>query len=102
MLQDNLALQQTWVKIIPHIVDTTLFFSGIGLIIILHQYPGAQAWLTAKLIALLIYVILGEIALKHGKNKTIRATAFLLAIATFFYLVSVALTRTAMPFLIWF
>ncbi len=56
-----------------------------------------QAWLTAKLIALLIYIILGEIALKHGTTQTIRATAFLLAIATFFYLVSVALTRSAIP-----
>jgi uncharacterized membrane protein SirB2 len=102
MFQDNSALQQAWVKILPHFIDTTLFFSGMGLIIILHQYPGTQAWLTAKLVALLIYIIFGEIALKHGKTQTIRATAFLLAIATFFYLVSVGLTRTAIPFLIWF
>ena len=97
MLQESSALQQAWVKILPHLIDTTLFFSGMGLVIILHQYPGTQAWLTAKLIALLIYIILGEIALKHGKTQTIRATAFLLAIATFFYLVSVALTRSAIP-----
>jgi len=102
MLQDNSVLQQRWVKILPIFIDTTLLLSGISLIIILHQYPGTQTWLTAKLIALLIYIIIGSIALKRGKTKTIRATAFLLALATFFYLVSVALTRTAIPFLVWF
>jgi len=102
MLQDNSVLQQRWVKILPIFIDTTLLLSGISLIIILHQYPGTQTWLTAKLVALLIYIIIGSIALKRGKTKTIRATAFLLALATFFYLVSVALTRTAIPFLVWF
>jgi len=99
MLQSNPALQHHWVKIIPHFIDTTLLLSGIGLIIMLQQYPGTQAWLTAKLVALLIYIIIGSIALKYGKTKTIRATAFLLALATFFYLISVALTRTAIPFI---
>ncbi|RKZ35571.1 MAG: regulator SirB [Gammaproteobacteria bacterium] len=102
MLQDNSVLQQRWVKILPIFIDTTLLLSGITLIIILHQYPGSQAWLSAKLIALLIYIIIGSIALKRGKTKTIQATAFLLAIATFFYLVSVALTQSAIPFLVWF
>ncbi len=97
MLLDSPTLQHPWVKIIPHFIDTTLLLSGIGLIMILHQYPGTQAWLTAKLVALLVYIIIGSIALKRGKTKTIRMTAFFLALATFFYLVSVALTQTAIP-----
>ncbi|MFK5969750.1 MAG: SirB2 family protein [Candidatus Marithrix sp.] len=97
MLQDSPTLQHRLVKIIPHFIDTTLLLSGIGLITILHQYPGTQAWLTAKLVALLVYIIIGSIALKRGKTKTIRMTAFFLALATFFYLVSVALTQTAIP-----
>jgi uncharacterized membrane protein SirB2 len=94
MLQNNPMLQHNLAKTVPHFIDTTLLLSGITLIFILHQYPGTQAWLTAKLIALLIYIIIGSIALKRGKTKTIRTTAFFLALATFFYLVSVALTRT--------
>ncbi|MDM8566773.1 SirB2 family protein [Candidatus Halobeggiatoa sp. HSG11] len=98
MLQCNPILQHRWAKTLPHFIDTTLLASGIGLIIILHQYPGTQVWLTAKLVALLVYIIIGGIALKYGKTKTIKTTAFLLALATFFYLVSVALTKTAVPF----
>ncbi|MDM8568414.1 SirB2 family protein [Thiotrichales bacterium HSG1] len=98
MLQDNPRLQYQWVKTLPHFIDTTLLLSGIGLIMLLHQYPGTQAWLTAKLVALLMYIIIGGIALKYGKTKTIKVTAFWLALATFFYLVSVALTKTAIPF----
>ncbi len=97
MLQDSPTLQHRLVKVIPHFIDTTLLLSGIGLIMILHQYPGTQAWLTAKLVALLVYIVIGSIALKRGKTRTIRITAFFLALATFFYLVSVALTRTAIP-----
>jgi len=100
MLQSNPTLQHRWVKILPHFIDTTLLLSGISLIIMLQQYPGTQVWLTAKLVALLIYIIIGSVALKYGKTKTIRATAFLLALATFFYLISVALTHNAIPFLI--
>ncbi|MCK5876259.1 MAG: SirB2 family protein [Candidatus Marithrix sp.] len=98
MLQDNLKLQHQWAKTVPHFIDTTLLASGIGLIITLGQYPGTQVWLTAKLVALLAYIIIGSIALKYGKTKTIQTTAFLLALATFFYLVSVALTKNALVF----
>ncbi|MBE9562598.1 MAG: SirB2 family protein [Proteobacteria bacterium] len=97
MLKDNPLLQHHWANTLPHFIDTTLLLSGIGLILILQQYPGTQAWLTAKLVALLIYIIIGSIALKRGKTKNIQLTAFFLALATFFYLVSVALTKNAVP-----
>ena len=59
------------------------------------QYPFAQSWLTAKVIALIVYIALGTIALKRGKTKAVRSGALLAAIVTFAYIVSVALTRQA-------
>jgi uncharacterized membrane protein SirB2 len=56
------------------------------------QYPLAQPWLTAKVGALLLYIVLGSVALKRGRSKGIRAAAFLAALATFAYIVAVALT----------
>lgn len=100
MITESHWLQQRWVKIVPHLIDSTLLASGIALVVILHQYPGDQSWLTTKLVALLFYIVIGTIALKRGKTKTIRVTAFFLALGVFFYMVMVALTRLINP-LVW-
>jgi len=97
MIRESPLLQQRWVKILPHVIDSTLLASGIGLVFILHQYPGVQVWLTIKLMALLVYIIVGTIALKRGKTKNIRLIAFYTALTVFFYMVAVALTRMVNP-----
>jgi uncharacterized membrane protein SirB2 len=97
-IQESDWLQRTWVKTVPHLIDTVLLFSGITLAIILQQYPGGHNWLTAKLLALLAYIIVGSIAIKRGKTKTIRMVAWISALMIFFYIVTVALTRIVNPF----
>ncbi len=97
MTADSPRLQARWVKILPHVNDTILLASGIGLAVLLRQYPFVNGWLTAKLLALLAYIALGTIALKRGKTRPIRITAFLLALAVFAYLVAVALTHQVLP-----
>jgi uncharacterized membrane protein SirB2 len=57
-----------------------------------------QAWLTAKVLALIAYIVVGAIGLKYGKTKKIRIAAWLSAIAIFLYIVLVALTRQVLPF----
>jgi hypothetical protein len=49
MLADSDMLQRAWVKVAPHVIDTVLLASAIGLTIQIRQYPGSEAWLTAKL-----------------------------------------------------
>ena len=61
-------LQQRWVKIVPHVVDTLLLVSALTLVFWSDQYPFEQPWLTAKVLALIVYIALGTIALKRGKN----------------------------------
>ncbi len=100
MIQNHPRLQQRWVKIVPHLIDSVLLLSGISLVFTIHQYPFINHWLTAKLLALLLYIILGSIALKRGKTKTIRLTAWISALGTFLYMVTVAITRIVNP-LIW-
>ena len=87
-------LQQRWVKVMPHLIDTLLLLSGILLAINLQQYPLVTAWLTAKLFALLGYIVLGNMALKRGKTAHIRLMAALGAIAVFGYIIAVALSRS--------
>jgi uncharacterized membrane protein SirB2 len=102
MLLDSPLLQRRWVRVAPHVVDTLLLASALVLVFWSGQYPFVQPWLTAKVIALIAYIVLGAIALKRGKTKGVRAFAFFAALATFAYIVAVALTRqAAIPFQAW-
>ena len=97
MLRASPLLNNPWVKVVPHIVDTVLLAAGIWLAVNIAQYPGTHAWLTAKVLGLLAYILLGSIALKRGKTKTIRVTAWVAATLVFFYIVFVALKRSPLP-----
>ena len=99
MLRSPGLLQRRWVKVVPHVVDTVLLASAIGLAVMLHQYPLTTGWLTAKLAGLIVYIGLGTIALKRGKSRGVRLAAWLAAQAVFFYIVAVAITRQPLP---WF
>ena len=100
MLRDSPLLQSRFARIAPHIVDTILLASAIALAWLSGQYPFAQPWLTAKLLALFAYIALGMIALRRGHSKTIRAIAFALALALVLYIVSVAIARNPLGFLL--
>ena len=97
MLQSPERLQQRWVKIVPHINDTILLLTAIALAFIAVQYPGPATWLNAKIIGLLVYIVLGVIALKRGKSRRVRASAWCLALITYAYIMAVAFTKNAFP-----
>lgn len=97
MWQDSPRLQQRWLQWLPHLVDSLLLASAITLAVLLRQYPGAEGWLTAKLVALLVYIVLGSIALRRGRTRQVRGWAWLGALLTFGYIVAVAITRNPVP-----
>lgn len=99
MLRRSPRLNQRWVKVVPHLVDTTLLLSAGGLVWTLHQYPFVNAWLTAKLLGVLVYIALGTVALKRGRTRRIRTFALVLALCTFGYIVAVAFTKTPTPWM---
>lgn len=86
-----------WVRIAPHVVDTVLLGSAIALAVMSAQYPLAQPWLTAKVVALVVYIVLGTIALRPGRTKRGRIAAWIAAQVVFFYIVAAALTRSPAP-----
>lgn len=90
-------LQRRWVRVLPHVVDTVLLGSAVAMALMIRQYPFVAGWLTAKLLALLIYIVLGSIALKRGRTRRQRIAAWFAAQAVFFYIVAVALTRNPLP-----
>lgn len=84
-----------WLRIAPHLNDTLLLGAAITLAVMSGQYPFAQAWLTAKVLALCGYVILGRMALARDVSPHRRRVVFAAALLSVGYIVAVALTRSA-------
>lgn len=96
MLTHSSRLQQRWVKIAPHIIDTALLGAGVALAIISHQNPAQQPWLAAKLLALVLYIALGMLAFKAAR-PAVRSLAFGGAVLCAAYMVAVAIRKTPWP-----
>lgn len=97
MMRESALLLRRWVKILPHLIDTALLLSAIWMAVMIRQYPFVNAWLTAKLLGLVVYIGLGMVALKRGRARRTRIAAWVAAQAVFFYIVAVALTRNPLP-----
>ena len=93
MLRESPLLQARFVRVAPHVVDTVLLASALWLAWLTGQYPFSQGWLTAKVLALVAYIVIGSIALSRGRTKRGRSIAYVLALCTAFYIVSVAMLR---------
>ena len=87
------------VRSLPHVVDSVLLLSALGLAWMLRLNPTAAPWLLAKIVALLVYIGLGMVALRPGRRLPVRAAAWLAALATFAYIVSVAISKHPAGFL---
>lgn len=83
-------------RTLPHIVDSVLLISALWLAWMLRLTPDAAPWLLAKIIGLLVYIALGVVALRPGRPLALRASAWVAALATFGWIVSVAMTKNAL------
>lgn len=94
MMRESPLLQARLTKIAPHVLDTVLLVSAIVLASKWGWAALEMPWLLAKIVALLLYIVLGTLALKRGRTKTVRMVAWLAALGVFVYIVMVALTKT--------
>ncbi len=85
-------------KTVPHIVDTVLLLSAVALAWRIGLNPFSTPWLLAKIVGLLVYIALGVLALRPGLPVRIRAVAWVLALACFGYIASVAITKNPVGF----
>ncbi len=77
-------------RYLSYTIDTTLLTAALMLATILHQYPFVHAWLTAKVLLLVVYVVLGSYALKRGQTQKIRIVSWLAALAVYGLIISIA------------
>ena len=88
-------LGATWAMAAPlrylsYSIDTVLLTAALMLATILHQYPFVQGWLTAKVLLLVVYVVLGSFALKRGRTRAVRTSCWIAALLVFLFIVSIA------------
>ena len=98
LIKGSPMMRQRWVKVVTHVTDTLLLVSAITLAIGIRQYPGVDAWLTAKVAGLLLYIGLGMVAFRFSKTLRTRVVAWVAAQLVFFYIVAIALTHNPFPF----
>ena len=87
MLIESPLLSKKLTRVLPHIIDTLLLLSAIALVVMSRQYPVVVGWVSIKIILLLLYIVLGTMALKRADTKTKRKGYFaasLLTVGTIF------------------
>ncbi|WP_284614746.1 SirB2 family protein [Aquabacterium humicola] len=80
-------------RTLPHIVDSVLLLSALAMAFALRLSPLEAPWLLAKILGLLAYIGLGVVALRPSTPLPLRALAWLAALATFVWIVTVAITK---------
>lgn len=83
-------------KILPHINDTLLLISGISLAYQVNINPLEHSWLLAKIIALLLYIYFGIIALKSSGSKS--QSSYVIATLLFVFMAMTAFKKHAFIF----
>ena len=99
MITGSPRLRSRPARVLPHLIDTLLLGSAIGMLVIWHANPFVLPWLNAKIVALLCYIGLGMIAFRFGKTRRLRLFAFGMALLNAAYIVSVAITKTPLGLL---
>jgi uncharacterized membrane protein SirB2 len=98
MMRGSPLLQAKLVKIAPHVNDTVLLISAVWAGALIGQYPFVNAWLTAKILGAVAYIVLGAVALTYGRTMQVRLFAFVGALLCFAYVVAVAATKNPLLF----
>ena len=93
MVRQPSFLVHRWVEGVPHVVDTLLLVSDVWLA--LHiALTGLRGWLPVRLIALVLYIAMGMVALKQGRSIPLRVTAVFAALLVLGYVACVAATKS--------
>jgi len=99
MLARSPALQSPVLRVAPHVVDTLLLASALWLLHVLRLPFFQTPWLIAKVAGLVAYIALGSLALREGRPTGVRAAAFVTALVTVVWIVTVAIRHDPLGFL---
>lgn len=83
-------------RTVPHVVDTVLLGSAILLAWIAALNPLQVPWLAAKIIGLLLYIVIGVVALRPKLPWRVRAVAYGAALACALQIIAIAVTKSTL------
>jgi len=89
------------VRYLSYSIDTVLLTAALMLLTILPRAMFANGWLTAKLVLLVVYVVLGTFALKRARTPRVRLACYLLALVVFGFMLTIARGHHPMGALFW-
>lgn len=83
------------VRIAPHGIDTLLLVTGLALLMMAGFSPMNSSWLMAKLIALVVYIGFGMLAMK--KFAWLQWVSYLIATTAVIYMIYCARYKVIWP-----
>lgn len=89
------------VRYASYTVDTVLLAAGAMLVAILPRAMFASGWLTVKLILIVVYILLGMLALKRARTPRGRLIGLLAALCTYGVIIVIAWTHSPLGPLVW-
>ncbi len=87
------AADHWMLRLASYVIDTTLLGAAVLLTLILRQYPFVDAWLTAKVLLLPVYIAFGSFALKRARSRRGQIAATFGAWLTFASIIGIAVTQ---------
>ena len=86
------AMARPW-RMASYGIDTALLAAGVTLWAWLSLNPATSPWLGAKLVLLVLYIVLGSLALKRARSGGVRIASFFGALAVYLFMATVALAH---------
>ena len=93
----NWAMAKPW-RIFSYGIDTLLLAAGVTLWGGLSLDPISTPWLGAKLLLLVLYIVLGSLALKRARAAAARRASYTGALMVYLFMASVALSHHPLGF----
>lgn len=93
MLAGSKLANHVGVKRLSYLIDTTLLVAALLLVQILYHFQFIPAWVTTKIVLLVVYIALGVYALRRGRTPLVRGTSFVAALAVFGFIITVAIAH---------
>ncbi|HKE47189.1 MAG TPA: SirB2 family protein [Rhodanobacteraceae bacterium] len=90
MLARSSLANHAALRYLSYAIDTTLLTAALMLVTMLHQYPFVEGWLTAKVLLLVVYIVLGSLALQRARTRRGQVTSFFAALSIFLIIASIA------------
>jgi uncharacterized membrane protein SirB2 len=86
------AMARAW-RLLSYGIDTLLLAAGVTLWTVLSLNPVDSPWLGVKLMLLVLYIVLGSLALKRAPTPALQRASYAGALGVYLFMISVALAH---------